>query len=53
MSASPAGGTAGAAGHGPASAGAAVHPCAAALQIIIRELWQTTTPGGPLGRGES
>ena len=28
-------------------------PCAAALQIIVRELWQATAPGGPLGGGES
>ncbi len=24
-------------------------PCAAALQVIVRELWQATAPGGPLG----
>jgi len=23
-------------------------PCAAALQVIVRELWQATGPGGPL-----
>jgi len=23
-------------------------PCAAALQVIVRELWQATAPGGPL-----
>jgi predicted PurR-regulated permease PerM len=28
-------------------------PCAAALQIIVRELWRATAPGGPLGGGES
>jgi predicted PurR-regulated permease PerM len=27
-------------------------PCAAALQIIVRELWRATAPGGPLGGGE-
>jgi predicted PurR-regulated permease PerM len=24
-------------------------PCAAALQVIVRELWRATAPGGPLG----
>jgi predicted PurR-regulated permease PerM len=24
-------------------------PCAAALQIVVRDLWQATAPGGPLG----
>ncbi len=24
-------------------------PCAAALQVIVKELWQATAPGGPLG----
>jgi hypothetical protein len=28
-------------------------PCAAALQVIARELWRATAPGGPLGGGES
>jgi len=28
-------------------------PCAAALQIIIRELWQATAPGGPPGGGKN
>jgi predicted PurR-regulated permease PerM len=28
-------------------------PCAATLQIITRELWQATAPGGPLGGGEN
>jgi hypothetical protein len=27
-------------------------PCAAALQVIARELWRATAPGGPLGDGE-
>ena len=26
-------------------------PCAAALQTIVRELWQATAPGGPLSNG--
>jgi predicted PurR-regulated permease PerM len=26
-------------------------PCAAALQVIARELWQATAPGGPLSGG--
>jgi predicted PurR-regulated permease PerM len=26
-------------------------PCAAALQVITRELWQATVPGGTLGSG--
>ncbi len=26
-------------------------PCAAALQVIVKELWQATAPGGPLGGG--
>jgi predicted PurR-regulated permease PerM len=27
-------------------------PCAATLQIIVRELWRATAPGGPPGGGE-
>jgi len=26
-------------------------PCAAALQVIVKALWQATAPGGPLGSG--
>ncbi len=27
-------------------------PCAAALQVVVRELWQATAPGGPLDDAE-